>query len=133
MIIPYLYKNNFTDQLKMSSNERRLKTALKDLQMKLEQLSQQINNIHCLTIDGLQGIPFESDIDWKTQVTSILTTNHIYQSWLLNILNPTIENIHPNTITLQFINQIVRDKAYTILSNFVITNEYDTIISKDIF
>jgi hypothetical protein len=114
----------------MTSNRRKLYEKLKDVQMKLDELTNHFYKIPCLTIDGLQGIPFESEDNWQSHVTSILTTNHIHKSWILNMLNPS-ENVYPNTVTLQFINNIVCEHTYNILSNYVIANEYDTIITKE--
>jgi hypothetical protein len=115
---------------KMSSNIRQLSEKLKDLKVKLQELTEQYNSIPCLTIDGLQEIPFESDHNWQTQVENLLTANSIYKCWLLNILNPS-KSAHPNTVTLMFINNIVCEKANQILSAYVISHEYDTIISKE--
>jgi hypothetical protein len=114
----------------MSFNERQLKTLVKTLQTQLNELYQQMTDIPCLFIDGLHAMSDEPDTHWKTQVSSLLTLNHIYPSWVLNMLNPS-NSSHPNTVTIQFINTIVRDRAYTVLSKYVMENEHDAIISKD--
>jgi hypothetical protein len=103
---------------------------LKELQIKLKDLTDQVNTIPCLLIDGLPAMSIDTDSHWKTNVLTIFNINHIYKSWIVDMVNPS-EHTHPNTVIIKFINNIVRNHAYRILSQYVIDNEYDTIISKD--
>ncbi len=120
----------FVLQNTMTSSERKLNAKLKVMQTELNDLTDQINSIPCLIIDGLQSIPLNADSNWKTHVWSILNSNSIYKSWVLDILNPT-NRVHPNTIQIQFINNHIRNHAYKHLSQYVITNEFDAVISKE--
>ncbi len=116
--------------LQNTMSSGKISAKLKEIQNNLNDLTEQFNSIPCLTIDGLQAIPFDTEDNWKINVFKILNSTHIYKSWILNIVNPS-DHTHPNTVTLQFINTIVRDHSYHILSNYVISNEYDTLIVKD--
>jgi hypothetical protein len=114
----------------MVPRERRLNEKLKEIQHKLETIHDQINFIPCLIIDGLEAIPIDPDNHWKSHVLTILNVNHIYKSWVLNILNEH-EHIRPSTVIIQFVNNIVRNQAYRILCQYVIDNEFDALITKD--
>jgi len=52
----------------MTSSERKLNAKLKVMQTELYDLTDQINSIPCLIIDGLQSIPLNADSNWKTHV-----------------------------------------------------------------
>lgn len=113
----------------MSSNERKLTTKLNELQIKLKELTNQMNSIPCLTIDGFQAL-CDLDRDWQTNIYTLLNVTHIYKSWILDLINSS-GHIHPNTIQIQFINNIVRNQAYKIISQYIIENEIDCLICKE--
>jgi hypothetical protein len=113
----------------MSLSERRILSKLNELQIKIKDLTNQLLSIPCLSLDGFQAI---SDVerDWQTNVYTFCTMNHIYKSWILNLVNPS-GHTHPHTIQIQFINNIVRNQAYNALSSYIISNEYDCLICKE--
>jgi hypothetical protein len=108
---------------------RRISSKLNDLQIRLEDLTNQINSIPCLTIDGFQAFS-DSDRDWQTNIQTLFNLNNIHKSWVLELLNPA-NHTHPHTIQIQFINNIVRNQTYKILSQYVIDNEIDCLIIKE--
>ena len=113
----------------MILNERKIIAKLTELQIKLKDLINQINSIPCLTIDGFQSMS-DSERDWQTNILTIFNLNHLSKSWILNLINPSGHS-QPDTIQIQFINNIVRNQSYKILSQYIIDNEIDSLICKE--
>jgi hypothetical protein len=113
----------------MASNERRIISKLNEMKIKLKDLTGQLNSIPCLTIDGFQTL-CDSDRDWQTNILTLFNLNSIHKSWVLDFINPS-GNSQPHTLQIQFINNIVRNQTYKILSQYLIDNEIDCFIFKE--
>lgn len=113
----------------MTFNERKITSKLTDLQVKLKEMNSLMNSIPCLSIDGFQAMT-DPERDWKTNILTLFNATGIYKSWILTLSNPS-EHSHPNTVQIQFINNIVRNQVYKILSQYIIEHEYDVLISKE--
>lgn len=113
----------------MTSHDRKISLKLNELVLKYKDLANQLNSIPCLTIEGFQAMS-DPDRDWQTNMMTIFNLNHIYKSWILDLINPS-GHTHPNTIQIQFINNIVRNQTYKILSQYIIDNEIDCLLCKE--
>jgi tRNA(Ile)-lysidine synthase TilS/MesJ len=110
-------------------NERKISMQLNKMHLQIKDLTNQIHAIPCLTIDGFQTIS-DPERDWQSNIITLFNLNHIFKSWIYDLVNPS-GHTHPDTVHIQFINNIVRNKAYKILSQYIIDQEYDCLISKE--
>jgi len=113
----------------MNSFERKIMSKINELQIKIKNANKLLDAVPCLIIDGAQALG-DSERDWQTNINTIFLLNGLHKSWILNLKNPTAQP-QPSTIQIEFINNIVRNQAYTILSEYIIDNEIDCLISKD--
>jgi hypothetical protein len=84
-------------------------------------------------ITGMMDIPSDYTSDWKKQITFILNENNINMNWVLDTINPDINNQMPYSVTIQFISHCVKDVVYKTLVDYITNNEYDSVtIIKDL-
>jgi hypothetical protein len=112
--------------------EKKIAHQLKNLKKHNDELESLIKNPPFIVIYGIMDIPSEFSDDWKTQVTHILTINNINPNWILNKINPHTNTEYPYFVTIQFISHCVKETVFTILSNYIVANNFDGIyITKD--
>jgi hypothetical protein len=113
--------------------ERKLLTKLRQLKKQIDDLETFVKNPPYIVITGIMDIPSDYMSDWKKQLTFILNINNINVNWVLDTINPNMNNKSPYSVTIQFISHCVKDVAYKILVDYITNNEYDNVaIIKDI-
>jgi hypothetical protein len=126
-ISTFVWISNLIFQQKMA--DRRLLVKINDIQLKIKELTLARTSIPCLTIDGFQALA-DGERDWQSNLNGLFNLNGIHKSWVLDIINSS-NTSHPTTVQIQFINNIVRNKSFTLLSQYIIENEIDCLISKE--
>ncbi len=106
--------------------ERKVYAKIKELREKISLLNDYIKNPPFIIINGIMDIPSDQS-HWKNHVINILVANNINQNWILDIINPNIDNNYPDSITVQFISHCVKEQVYTILTNYLTNNEFDSV------
>ena len=115
-----------------SYTEKKIFTKIKQLKKQIDDLESYIKNPPSIIINGIMDIPSDYLSDWKKQITFILNVNNIYVNWVLDTINPNINDKVPYSVTIQFISHCVKDVAYKVLVDYITNNEYDNVaIIKD--
>jgi hypothetical protein len=113
--------------------EKKLHSKIKQLKKQVDDLETFIKNPPYIMITGMMDIPSDYTSDWKKQITFILNENNINMNWVLDTINPDINNQMPYSVTIQFISHCVKDVVYKILVDYITNNEYDNVtIIKDL-
>jgi hypothetical protein len=113
--------------------EKKLHSKIKQLKKQIDDLETFIKNPPYIIITGMMDIPSDYTSDWKKQITFILNENNINMNWVLDTINPDINNQLPYSVTIQFISHCVKDFVYKTLVDYITNNEYDSVtIIKDI-
>ena len=113
--------------------EKKITSQLDNLIKQIDELESLIKNPPLIVIYGLMDIPSEFSNNWKAQITHILTINNINPNWILNKINPHANTEYPYFVTIQFISHCVKEKVFTILSKYLVDNDFDGVfITKDI-
>ncbi len=112
--------------------EKKLLTKIKQLKKQIDELESSIKNPPFIIINGIMDIPSDYSSDWEKHLTFILKVNNINVNWVLDTINPDINNKLPYSVTIQFISHCVKDVAYKVLVDYITNNEYDNVaIIKD--
>jgi hypothetical protein len=115
-----------------SYTEKKIFTKIKQLKKQIDDLESYIKNPPSIIINGIMDIPSDYLSDWKKQITFILNVNNINVNWVLDTINPNINDKVPYSVTIQFISHCVKDVAYKVLVDYITLNEYDNVaIIKD--
>jgi hypothetical protein len=115
-----------------SYTEKKIFTKIKQLKKQIDDLESYIKNPPSIIINGIMDIPSDYLSDWKKQITFILNVNNINVNWVLDTINPNINDKVPYSVTIQFISHCVKDVAYKVLVDYITNNEYDNVaIIKD--
>jgi hypothetical protein len=61
----------------------------------------------------------ESGHDWKDKIYNLFYYARIPMFWILDINEVDLETNHPNTVTVTFINLIVKEHVTTILAAYL--------------
>ena len=113
--------------------EKKLHSKIKQLKKQVDDLETFIKNPPYIMITGMMDIPSDYTFDWKKQITFILNENNINMNWVLDTINPDINNQMPYSVTIQFISHCVKDVVYKTLVDYITNNEYDSVtIIKDL-
>jgi hypothetical protein len=113
--------------------EKKLHSKIKQLKKQVDDLETFIKNPPYIMITGMMDIPSDYTSDWKKQITFILNENNINMNWVLDTINPDINNQMPYSVTIQFISHCVKDVVYKTLVDYITNNEYDSVtIIKDL-
>jgi hypothetical protein len=113
--------------------EKKLYSKIKQLKKQVDDLETFIKNPPYIMITGMMDIPSDYTSDWKKQITFILNENNINMNWVLDTINPDINNQMPYSVTIQFISHCVKDVVYKTLVDYITNNEYDSVtIIKDL-
>jgi len=116
-----------------SYTEKKIFTKIKQLKKQIDDLESYIKNPPSIIINGIMDIPSDYLSDWKKQITFILNVNNINVNWVLDTINPNINDKVPYSVTIQFISHCVKDVVYKILVDYITNNEYDNVtIIKDL-
>jgi hypothetical protein len=99
---------------------------LDTINRKLLELENQINHLQeillnppYLTITGIKHLSMESGHDWKDKIYNLFYNARIPMFWILDINEVDLETNHPNTVTVTFINLIVKEHVTTILTAYL--------------
>ena len=113
--------------------EKKLHSKIKQLKKQVDDLETFIKNPPYIMITGMMDIPSDYTSDWKKQITFILNENNINMNWVLDTINPDINNQMPYSVTIQFTSHCVKDVVYKTLVDYITNNEYDSVtIIKDL-
>ena len=112
--------------------EKKITHQISSIIKRIDELESLLKKPPCIVIYGIMNIPSEFTNDWKAQITHILTINNINPNWILNKINPHAKSEYPFFVTIQFISHSVKETTFTILSKYLVANNFDNVsISKD--
>ena len=110
--------------------EQKLHRKIKELRQQIADLELFLTNPPFLTVYGIQELLPHSTTDRKNSIKQFLNTIAINPNWILDIVNPS-QLPDPDSIQIQFISHCVKERVYTIISDYILTQNINAIISKD--
>jgi hypothetical protein len=110
--------------------ERKLSKRIQKLQQQLTELDHLVTTPPSVIVYNIQELINESSNDWAELVKNFLNSININTNWILDVINPS-NSKDPEYITIQLISHCVKDKVYTIISNYVLEKNINALITKD--
>lgn len=110
--------------------ERRLIKRIQKLQQHLNELEQLVTSPPCVIIYNIQEVINETSDNWEQLVKDYLISININADWILDIINST-KSKNPESITIHLTSHCVKDKVFTIISDYFIKNDINAIVTKD--
>ncbi len=110
--------------------ERKLSKRIHKLHQQLTELEQYISNPPMIIIYNIQEMINKSSDNWEELVKNYLVSININTNWILNIINTT-KSKNPESITIHLISHCVKDNVYTTISNHLLENNINALVTKE--
>lgn len=120
--------------IKMSANsvgtyfEKKLLKRIKNLQQEITRFESVFTTPPFIVVYGISEL-CEDSPDWNQKIINFLSTLKVNPHWILKISQPDSNN--PDNAIIELISHCVKERVYTILSQFIVSKNYDAIVIKD--